>query len=331
MDVLPAKPAARDFTVINLVSPVGDKEYREELAAICRQLVTLMLAKTKDKKHIHAALRHQLSAIVARQIHGEDGGIFVDTICNNEGGDVRLKKFNGAPVVNPKESVLICHKDPSASSMHIDMLKELIEKGANSNPLTVIDLGVTIAAEMQNLLRQACEKMSFSFNEQKITTVGVASFDQHDGHDDFSMLASIVVAVGYDWTQAELNQYGARVSRPFTKVGADDVVPVKYAAYLFDSPFAKQVNSIDNSKLSSEIQIANYPAVASALKDLETEFQFSNVEMESFKIPAKKLLYADTFLQTKSRLALDYIDKIHTLHTVSGVSNRRCPRPCRVS
>ena len=102
----------------------------------------------------------------------------------------------------------------------------------------------------------------------------------------------------------------------------DPFCDVKYAAYLFDSPFAKQVNSIDNSKLSSEIQIANYPAVASALKDLETEFQFPSVEMESFKIAAKKLIYVDTFLQTNSRLTWDYIDKIHTLHTEADTNKR---------
>ena len=174
----------------------------------------------------------------------------------------------------------------------------------------VVDLGIELHAEETNALRAACTDMSTSFNKQACTTVGFASFKQHDGHDDFSKLASIVVVAGFDVTLTDLNQTGARVSRPFTGLETGEVVPLSYEAYLFDSLFCKGINSVDNSKNSYERKIPD--VVQQALSKLETDYKLSAVEMKSFNGPVKKLLFADELLSTVTKWTLTYIDKLQS-------------------
>uniref|UniRef100_A0A7S2IKN3 Uncharacterized protein n=1 Tax=Haptolina brevifila TaxID=156173 RepID=A0A7S2IKN3_9EUKA len=312
MYALPPKPTAADFVTINLASPVGDKEFREELKEVGKRLVNLMLASTEDKKKAHAALRDELSFLMAMQLHGMDGGVFLDTLCKTRDGPRLVKQGSSTPLDDPKESVLVCCKHDTAARKLMIWLKELNEKGGSSHPLQIVDLGVEIPAENPNLLRLACEEMSKSFNAQTDTTLGFACFRQHDAHDDFSKLGSAAVAVGFDWDEGELNQWGARNSRPFTKMVNGEVMPMKYEAYLFDSTFAKQVNAIDDSKLSQHIKISDYPTVEKALDSLETDCKLSVVEMKSFKTPVKKLLYADTILQTNTKLVMTYIDALNS-------------------
>ena len=311
MYALPPKPTAADFVTINLASPMGDKEFRDELKEVRARLVKLMLASTEDKKKAHAALRDELSIMMAKQLHGMDGGVFLDTLCKTRDGPRLVKHGSSTPLVDPKESVLVCYKYDKAARRHMEMLNELKEKGGSSHPLHVVDLGVEIAAEKTNLLRLACEETSKSFNAQTDTTLGFACFRQHDAHDDFSKLGSVAVAVGFDWHEGELNQWGARNSRPFTKMVNGEVMPVQYEAYLFDSSFAKQVNAIDDSKLSQHIKISDYPTVEKALDELETDCKLSAVQMKGFKTPVKKLLYADTILHTDTELVMTYIDALN--------------------
>ena len=60
---------------------------------------------------------------------------------------------------------------------------------------------------------------------------------------DFTKLASCLCAVDFDWSPLNLNQWGAHVNRPFTSVkpgiGPDEIVPISYLAYLFDSQFCR--------------------------------------------------------------------------------------------
>ena len=125
-------------------------------------------------------------------------------------------------------------------------------------------------------------------------------------------LASAVVAAGYDWNEADITQLGARVNRPFTEVGPDEVVPIKYEAYCFDSPFAKLVSTIDDSKLSSDIKIPE--EIQEALDELEQDAKLSSLDMRGFKTPLKKLLYADTYMFTNGRLAKTYIDSLRSYY-----------------
>ena len=309
METLPPKPCATDFQVINLPSPIGDKEFRIELSELGKCLVEFMLVEQEFKNNARTALRDQLSIIMAKQMHGADGGLFIDTICKTRDTD-RLQLYNGEALKDPKESVLIFHKYDKAGRKHMEMVEDVIEKKSNSNPVNVVDLGITLLAEETNMLRAACGDMSTSFNKQACTTLGFASFKQHDGHDDFSKLASIVAVVGFDVTPTDLNQSGARVSRPFTELKTGEVVPLSYEAYHFDSPFCKGINSVDNSRNSYQRTIP--PEVQEALSKLETDYKLSAVEMKSFNGPVKKLLFADELLSTGTKWTLTYIDKLQS-------------------
>ena len=44
MQTLPAKPHANDFKVIDLPTPVGDKEYCEEMKLLYKAIINLMMA-----------------------------------------------------------------------------------------------------------------------------------------------------------------------------------------------------------------------------------------------------------------------------------------------
>ena len=124
-------------------------------------------------------------------------------------------------------------------------------------------------------------------------------------HDAFSKLGNKMAVIGYDFTNGDLNQSGARYSRPFVnKPVAGDVVPIdRYLAYLFTSSFAKSVNSIDNSNLSYQIDIGNdHPMVQQALDKLEVEAKLSILDMKGFKVSVKKLLYADSHNPTRHAL-----------------------------
>ena len=130
--------------------------------------------------------------------------------------------------------------------------------------------------------------MSASFNEQKNTTIGFAGYAQRDGHDDFSKLGSIMMAIGFDLSPTDLNQWGARVSRPFTKLNHGEVVPLAYEAYHFDSEFAKQVNGIDESTRSRSVKIDQYPVIKEALESLQAEHKLSANDMSNINIAVKK-------------------------------------------
>ena len=317
METLPPKPCATDFQVINLPSPIGDKEFLIELSELGKCIVELMLVPQEFKNNARNAMRDQLSIIMAKQMHGADGGLFIDTICKTRDTD-RLQLYNGETLKDPKESVLIFHKYDKAGRKHMEMLEDVIEKKSNSNPLHVVDLGIELHAEETNALRAACTDMSTSFNKQACTdddvrkqactTLGFASFKQHDGHDDFSKLASIVAFAGFDVTPTDLNQSGARVSRPFTELKTGEVVPLSYEAYLFDSLFCKGINSVDNSRNSYERTIPD--EVQEALSKLENDFKLSAVEMKGHKGPVKKLLFADELLSTVTKWTLIFIDKL---------------------
>ena len=310
MECLPAKPKFKDFVKIELPSIIGDKEYTEEQKSLEQHLVHLVgWTRNEDKPNARTALRDLLYTIISMQMH--DGGYFLDTICKTRDVD-RLEKYGGGTLKDGKESVLVCYKNNMGARKHMDMLNAMIAKGDNPHPLGVIDLGVKIELEKTNTLKDACTAMSKSFNDQNVTTVGFACYEQHDGHDDFSKLASAVVAAGYDWNEADITQLGARVNRPFTKVGPDEVVPIQYEAYFFDSPFAKLVNTIDDTKLSSDIKIPE--EIQEALDELEQDAKLSSLDMRGFKTPLKKLLYADTYMFSNGRLAKTYIDSLRSYY-----------------
>ena len=119
-----------------------------------------------------------------------------------------------------------------------------------------------------------------------------------------------MVVAGFDVTPTDLNQSGARVSRPFTGLETGEVVPLSYEAYPFDSPFCKGINSVDNSRNSYQRTITL--EVQEALSKLETDYKLSAVEMKSFKGPVKKLLFADELLSTGTKWTLTYIDKLQS-------------------
>ena len=307
METLPPKPCATDFKVINLPSPIGDKELRNEVVDIGKSVVNLMLASQEDKNNARKVLRDQLSILMAKQMHGADGGLFIDTICKPRNAD-RLQFHEGATLKDPKESVLIFHKSDKAGRKHMEMIHDTIEKKNNSNPLHVVDLGIDLFAAETNMLRAACTDMSTSFNKQACTTLGYASFKQHDGHDDFSKLASVTAVAGFDVTPTDLNQTGARNSRPFTELKTGEVVPLSYEAYLFDSPYCKRINSVDIAMNSHKRTIP--PEIKEALSKRETDYKLAAVEMKSFNGPVKKLLFADELLSTGTKWTLTYIDKL---------------------
>ena len=84
---------------------------------------------------------------MAMQVVGTDGGILIDTICKKRDGD-RLKYFGGETITNPKESVLMFCKYDKASRKITGMLEEVNDKGLNSNPFRVIDLGTREVATL---------------------------------------------------------------------------------------------------------------------------------------------------------------------------------------
>ena len=315
MQTLPAKPHANDFKVIDLPTPVGDKEYREEMKLLHQSIINLMMAHPDEKKIAHNAMRDQLNTIMAMQVHDTDGGLLIKEVCKKRDEPRLIKVDNDTPETEPKESVLICYKYDKAARKHMTMLNELIDKNvAVTPPLWVIDLGVEISAEHKEALSDACKAMSASFNLQSCTTVGFAGWKQHDGHDDFSKIGSTVVAIGYDWSPSELNQWGARASRPFTKLTSDEIVPASYEAILFDSPWAKRVNAIDDSKRSRTLNLGGYSDIVSALESLEADAKLSSNEVLDIKIPVKKLLMADEFMDTKGKLAKSYIDALRSFY-----------------
>ena len=315
MQTLPPKPSAKDFKVIELPSPVGDKEYRSETQLLYKYIIDLMMAHNDDKRHAHNEMRNQLNVIMAMQVHGTDGGgPFAKELCA-EHETPRLTKVgeDDNPLKDPKEAVLVCYKYDTAARKHMAMLKELLDK--NDTPsMEVVDLGVEILAEHKWALEDACKAMSASFNLQKSTTIGFACYKQHDGHNDFSKLASTVVAIGFDWSATDLNQWGARVSRPFTKLETGEIVPASYNAILFDSPWAKLVNAIDDSKRSRTLKLSDYPQIQTELDDLEADAKLSSNEMCDIKIPVKKLLIADEFMKTDTKLAHVYIDALRSFY-----------------
>ena len=311
---LPQKPCAADFQVLQLPSPIGDKELRQEMNALDASIVDLMLVEPKQKKNAHNVVRDILNTMMAMQMIGTHGGLLIDTICKELGGD-RLMYYGGDKIANGKESVLIFCKYDKAARKLMDALQEMIDKGNLAHPLHIVDLGVKLEADQPALRNLACENMMESFNAQDATTLGFASFSQRDGHDNFSKIASSVLLIGFDFTTGDLNQSGARVSRPFVNKPVDgDVVPVdRYLAYHFDSSFAKRINSIDNSRLSCDIDIKrDYPKVQEALDKLMTEAVLSFVEMKGYTNSAKKLLYADSLLEYKNqKLTFTFIDYLY--------------------
>ena len=177
MQTLPAKPHANDFKVIDLPTPVGDKEYREEMKLLHQSIINLMMAHPDEKKIAHNAMRDQLNTIMAMQLHDTDGGLFIKEVCKKRDEPRLIKVDNDMPETEPKESVLICYKYDKAARKHMTMLNELIDKKeADTPPLCVIDLGVEIPAEHKETLSDACKAMSASFNLQSYTTVGFAGW-----------------------------------------------------------------------------------------------------------------------------------------------------------
>ena len=91
------------------------------------------------------------------------------------------------------------------------------------------------------------------------------------------------------------------------------MVPAAYTAVHLDCPWAKQVAKIDEKR--EGLRGVKLPKeVADALDALKQELKLEDYELEEIELNAKKLVAADAFMETKGKLALQYLDSEAAYH-----------------
>jgi hypothetical protein len=307
-------PAPTKWETIDLKTPVGNKACEGLMVELDDAIVNLMMAPTEgDNAKIaqRGAVKTKLAELCAKLAHGAHGGALVDAIKSPV--DVRVVQagdvLGGAhPGV---QAVLVAHKAASATQLHFEALRAAATEGTTKlkNKLAVLDLGAGVLAERD----EAVNTMLNDFHAQQATTVGFVSTSQHSGHNDFSKLASTVVAVGATWTEAELRQFFARVGRMGTPLDEKDVVPVAFTALHLDCAWARQVAKIDEKR---DLRGVTLPEEAArALEAMKAEFtSLEDYELEEIELNTKKLVAADAFMKTKGALALKYLEAEAAYH-----------------